>query len=480
MGLDVNLQEKKVEIVEEAVTSNIRTLIIGSSFGHTMAQQITASGENAHLIMSSAGEGQHVTKPLLEVNDVPAIHYWVRALKDCPRVAPCNRTTHIVCNQDSVDEFENWARDPLKSSGFDGRHLINNGVDSTMPRPGAARDLLYAIENVLGYDNHLLIVDGDYIPEPDFNLNRIVEHSVVRAKDTVTYVTLAPEMGADVRDHVMLDLERNPAGRIPSNPEVMGVLPYPEATGPRINTAMGPVIFLRRTSLPLVKQFFAEVEPSLPPSVPYHHLMGHLVAFIQSKVSMYALEVKYVFSVKSLDAFLYADALFEYHAREKDRASDRLKASYTLSGESLGASLSQADARKRMIQAQFEKEAQRFGDVRAKAISAEIDMDMLLPRFNERYASSTYVIQGGERDSSLPERFSDASGFRHKPVKQHACYVTSNNVYGVKRASQQEMPLKWHGVRGDFTSGFRGAMHHNAGFVTAKTTSKVHRQLDDF
>ena len=91
-----------------------------------------------------------MTKPLLEVNDVPAIHYWVRALRDCPRVAPSNRTTHITCNQDNLDEFANWARDPLRSSGFDGRNLINNGVDSTMPRTGAARDLLFAIENALG------------------------------------------------------------------------------------------------------------------------------------------------------------------------------------------------------------------------------------------------------------------------------------------------------------------------------------------
>jgi hypothetical protein len=54
---------------------------------------------------------------------------------------------------------------------------------------------------------------------------------------------------------------------------------------------MGPVIFLRRSSLPLVRQFFAEVEPTLPASVPYHHLMGHMVKFMQSKVPLYALEV---------------------------------------------------------------------------------------------------------------------------------------------------------------------------------------------
>ena len=53
--------------------------------------------------------------------------------------------------------------------------------------------------------------------------------------------------------------------------------------------------------------------------MPFNHLMGHLIKYIQSKVPVYALEVKYVFSVKTLDGFLYADALFEYHAREKDR-----------------------------------------------------------------------------------------------------------------------------------------------------------------
>jgi len=473
-GLDINLQEKKVVVVEEPITATIRAVLIGSSFGASLAREITASGANGHLIMSSAGEGQHVTKPLLEVNDVSAINYWVRALKQCPRVAPSNRCTYVVCNQDNVDEFQNWARQPMKCDGFNPKNLLNNGVTSEQGHTGVAADLLFAIETALGYDNHVLLIDGDYLPEPDFNLNRIVEHSVIRGKDTVTYVTLAPEMGADVADHVMLDLERNAGGHVPMNPEVLAIHPYPQSTGPRVKAAMGPVMFLRRSTLPLVKQFFTEVAPGL--TCPYYQLTGHLFQYLQSKVTFYGLETKYMFSLKTLDAFLYADALFEHHAREKGRAAEKFKTNDTDSS----LSMSQADVRKRMIAAQFEKEEARFGNVKQAAIAGECDLDTLLPKFNERYAASLHVRLAGERDSSVPERFADASTFRHKSIKQHACYITSNNYYGLKQAGQQEMPMRWHGVKGDFTSNFRGAMHHNTGFVTAKTNSKVHRHLDDF
>jgi hypothetical protein len=50
----------------------------------------------------------------------------------------------------SLDEYENWARDPMKSSGFDGRNLINNGAVASAPRTGSARDILFAIENAIG------------------------------------------------------------------------------------------------------------------------------------------------------------------------------------------------------------------------------------------------------------------------------------------------------------------------------------------
>jgi len=97
-------------------------------------------------------------------------------------VAPSNRTTYVVCNEDNADEFANWSRDPRKCAGFNPDNLINNGATHSRQHTGVARDLLFAIDNALGCDNHVMLIDGDYIPEPDFNLNRIVEHSVVRGR----------------------------------------------------------------------------------------------------------------------------------------------------------------------------------------------------------------------------------------------------------------------------------------------------------
>jgi hypothetical protein len=87
----------------------------------------------------------------------------------------------------------------LKAPGFQPLELMTCDILVFLSLPCNAT----CVPLRVGYDNHLLIVDGDYIPEPDFNLNRIVEHSVVRSKDTLTYVTLAPEMGAEVSDHVV-------------------------------------------------------------------------------------------------------------------------------------------------------------------------------------------------------------------------------------------------------------------------------------
>ena len=65
---------------------------------------------------------------------------------------------------------------------------------------------------------------------------------------------------------------------------------------------------------------------------------------------------------------------------------------------------------------------------------------------------------------------------RNKPA-QHPCYVTSAvSAYG-KKPTVADMPLRWHGVSGDFTSQFAGNYADN-GLVTTKAKSKVHAALE--
>merc|ERR1712185_517865 len=81
---------------------------------------------------------------------------------------------------------------------------------------------------------------------------------------------------------------------------------------------------------------------------------------------------------------------------------------------------------------------------------------------------------------SLPERFANVALRKHDPRIQHPVYQTTNNSYGLKPASQQQTTLKYYGIRGTFTNDFSSMMYKNTGFNTTRTTSKVHRQMDDF
>mmetsp|Transcript_64922 Transcript_64922/g.205089 ORF Transcript_64922/g.205089 Transcript_64922/m.205089 type:complete len:90 (-) Transcript_64922:52-321(-) len=59
-------------------------------------------------------------------------------------------------------------------------------------------------------------------------------------------------------------------------------------------------------------------------------------------------------------------------------------------------------------------------------------------------------------------------------------YTTSNNLYGLKQVSQQEMPMQWNGIKGSFTSDFNGVKFKSTGFNSSRTTSRVHAAFDDF
>lgn len=464
--------EKEAEAAAEDTTPvNYRAVLLGTSFGKRMAREIVESGENSHLVQSMRGMEQHVTKPLLEIYDVPVMDVWVHHFEECTRMAPLRKKLTILTNEYNHLEFKTWAADERRCSvrgGLPLESVVSNGQTGSAAK-GVVQDLAkFIAEN--GIDSNLVVVDGDYVAEPDFSVQRIVEHAAVRGKDTITY-TPAPREEMTETDAATVSFDLPGA-----NPKVTAITP---GVGKKVGVpALGPVTVLRRTTLPLLLQWVAEqtAAGTMPPP---RLEMQTFLSWLCTVVPVYGLEMKYVFSLKTMDGFLYIDNLYEYVSREKAKGNKALKVQDTDLSLDFATQHSSSDVAKRRMHAQFEKEAEKLGDMRRQAVAKLVNLDLILPVFDRRYKAALKARLHGEVQRALPERFSDASLFRHAPRQQHACYTTTSNAYGVKQPTRQEMPTLWTGIKGDFTTGFRGAMFHNTGFVTGVTTSKVHKSLDD-
>jgi hypothetical protein len=86
----------------------------------------------------------------------------------------------------------------------------------------------------------------------------------------------------------------------------------------------------------------------------------------------------------------------------------------------------------------------------------------------------------------LPERFAPTTVFKYNKKAEHPCFTTTYNEIG-KAPGEMEMPNKWRGKKGDFTTDFvviepgQGltiSTYRDRGLRTAKTRSNVHPSLD--
>ena len=297
----------------------MKTLILGANFGTSLAAEIAASGDKR--LISDDGVAQHVTRPLLEVAGVPALEWWLRALRRCPHTSDVS-DVHVIANQENATEYVNWTLDenPAKCGGFDRGNVVNDGAAPDGARAGPAGDLLAALENAIGYDDHLLLIDGDHVPEPNFDIGTIIDHAAARGRDTLTYTRGSSASSDALSDAVALRLACGADGAPLSNPEVLGALAYPSdaaaARAAGYTAAAGPVVFLRKETLPWVSRFFEDVG-DLEPA---HQSLGRLVAYLRGKTSMRAMEMKHVFPLKTLAEYTHADALFRFHAERREEA----------------------------------------------------------------------------------------------------------------------------------------------------------------
>ena len=456
--------------------AGVKTIILGGDRGTALAAEIKSSGDPA--LASLVKPGDRCDPCLLPVDGVPAIEYWLGCVDG---VAKCGKGPASVFVTHAADAKADFERLPdLAPSG--GRcTAVSNGADSAMPTPGPAGDLLCALEDAVGYDSHVLLIDASFLSTPDYDLNGFVQHAMGRGKDCVAYLDV-DQSEAGVR--AQLALERNPAGRVVANPEVVSVVPYPDGlkgeggskpSGTRTVAVCGPVWFLRASTLPLVAEFFADEGLRWSQSgVAPDEMLGRMLAFLQARETFYALEMKHCFPIAAgVGAYRYVDSLFGFLAGERRRATGRYKSGWASGGGG------DASERKKILLERFAIQDRRAGDARERAVSAETDADVLVPRFNAAYGRPVLPEDPyAQRGDELPARFKDAGAWSKSTPSQHPVYVTSNNQYGIKTVGPGNLPIRWHGVKGEFTDGFGGAMYRDNGLDVRVQRSKVHSAHD--
>ena len=459
-----------------------RLLILATSFGRTLAQSIKERREYTHLVRQEAGQEAHITASLMEVNDVPVIDYWLGFAKQCKKFQPITQSVYVLTNQDNYKEHIAWCEN-AEFTEFNTDHIFSNGRTTRDERVSQTEDIRIFREKS-GWMGNLHVVDADYLFEPTFNLQRVVEHSAVLDCDCITVMAPPQDAPAGVFMPEMFELHGVAEVDVDQHyPSVVGVDLAERGDGlEHDDRCICPLYYFKASSLDLLGSMFdtasdgTKAKQGLSPFIKFLHEAGR---------PMKCHIVEYYFNVRSLDAFLFADQFFAYYGREELKKKKLLGMQDTDSNieftmpddEDAKAAMSRATS----MQMKTGGALTRTQSVRKQKTDAEYSFRQQILDYAHRFFSAAVAKKtDAEKEERVPERFSDASKFRHKSKTQHPVYRTSNNDYGRKAPAQQDMPMQWNGLHGEFTESFNGLKVNFTGFNTSRTTSRIHTTYDDF
>uniref|UniRef100_A0A7S0RUM4 Uncharacterized protein n=1 Tax=Pyramimonas obovata TaxID=1411642 RepID=A0A7S0RUM4_9CHLO len=457
---------------------SLRVVLVCTSFGQHLAQEL---GQHA---TCKPGKKPCVAKGLLPVGGAPLVNYWKRAAEATPRCLPIEQKVFVLCNDDNHDDYVRWATNiGMSEGGFPVENIISNGTSGSQ-RNGIMSDIACFVEKTGGGATDLVVIECDYLFHPAFNLQRVVEHSLMRGKDTITFLNLADEQNQS--QHNIVEFASHG-----TNPKVSCIKPFPRAGESRSLAAVAPLLVLRKSTIPKVCEcapaMAAECSSPLDAAAKFYH-------WLPSAVPVYALNVGHVFDCKTFDSYSYLDLLFQYYIRKKTGAPEAPKqARHVVCHTDFTTMFSGGDLAKRLREADGEDGG--AGEYAEEEIPAPkmtdpgaLDLEEMLPAFNTRYMTiMEEKAADAKNDRNLPVRFADATLRKHNPTSQHPVYTTSNWIYGSKASSQHEMPTKFYGLKAGVTATFpivgpgnKMDMYRDTSFVCSATTSKVHKSLDDF
>jgi hypothetical protein len=81
------------------------------------------------------------------------------------------------------------------------------------------------------------------------------------------------------------------------------------------------------------------------------------------------------------------------------------------------------------------------------------------------------------KNDHFPSVIAAHISYRTRP-EQHPMYVTSASIVGAKNPSEADVPLKWYGLRSDFTKNFNGGMVRDYSLNCTIKKSRIHNSLD--
>lgn len=443
----------------------VRVVLLCHEFGETFARAASERPDKLHLLRRGAAGDYHVAKGLLEVGGTPAVHYWLTALEHCARLMPLEESVYLLCNDTNRADFVEWARGPKGGKGVVG--LSEERIISTGPGGKPGLQCVAELVREEGLDCHLFIIDCEHILGPQASVVRLLEHAMIRAKNTI--VTCPARAGQDVGDYGLLDLE-HAGGAAGTNPRVRACEPLVEGEAEGGENLALPLVVLRKSSLPLLLEFPAGLEQP-------RNSLQQLVAAMARSGACYAICTETVFSLATFESYEQADKFFGYYFRKKKKLLEKTKKTSSRRPDSnIGAVIRGDQQIDRQLDA-MEKELLSRKEGGGGGGEGENEVLKLFSDFME---ISGGAVQASKGPRPIPARFKNAQGWKHQPLKQHAVFQTSNNVYGAKKPSQQEMPLKWNGIRGEFTKTFGGGRYRDTSFNTSKTTSRVVNMKEDF
>eukprot|EP00798_Chlamydomonas_sp_ICE-L_P015926 gene15926-22059_t len=387
--------------------SKVRMVLLGSSF---------ATGSNGE----ACG--------LANVYGSQAINYIMAAIKCMPRLQPMSEKVAVITNGNNYDAYCQWASSPqscLYGAPAVG-NIISNGTNNGATA-SPLTDILLATESAGFAGCSLVIISLEYLLDPYINLQKLVEHSIIRGKDTVMFSK--PPPGQNLQPFTMVELDA--AGG--ANPRVIGVGGVSGEADGLSHSVLSPMVVLKKDSIPEISKLVGnEVITGMPPSRQIGALIGTLVA---AGKPMYGLELDLFLNLDGPENVAYADAFAAYCADTKisappNEAANKIHASMTA-----------------VTNAGIEMNVLSLGEENIESLlknCSEVKLAYLYFFAAGGDTAKLGVVDASAGTRALPDRFANMGTMRHSAKKEHPIYQTTNNDYGLKKALQAHAPEVQH------------------------------------